>query len=223
MQRLDSVVIEPVSKTTACVIWLHGLGADGHDFAGVISELGLNENHGIRFIFPHAPSMPVTVNNGYKMPAWYDIYSQNLGSQQDLEGIINSSEKVNLLIEEQINKGVPADKIILAGFSQGGAVALFSNFHIKKKLAGIIAISCYLPVQDYISKNYSDIENNMPIAMMHGIYDDVVTLQLAESSVDELQKLGIGTHWKTYNIAHSVCKEELLDIGECIRLFLNLR
>ncbi|MDX1351380.1 MAG: alpha/beta hydrolase-fold protein [Thiomicrorhabdus sp.] len=210
-----SIIVEPTTPANAAVIWLHGLGADGHDFEGILPQLNLPKEHGIRFIFPHAPVQPVTVNGGMSMRSWYDIYSMTIAQKVDVDGINQSSELVNALIEQQVAQGIPANKIVLAGFSQGGLVVLHTALHSPQMLAGVMALSTYYPSvcqQESVSNL-----NIMPIYMAHGSFDQVIPLTLAEKSKDFLQHLGLQVEWHTYPMEHSVCMAEIEHIANWLK------
>ena len=198
----------------ASVIWLHGLGADGFDFAPVVDMLNLAQ---VRFILPHAPSMAVTRNNGYVMPAWYDLYAPSESQQEDLAGITRSEDYLNSLIENEIKRGIASDQIVLAGFSQGGAIALHSATRYPKKLAGVLALSTYLPLKATLAKQAHAANLATPIFMAHGRADDIISLDRALASRLSLQESGFSVQWHEYAMAHSVCAEEINDI----RLFLT--
>ena len=198
----------------ASVIWLHGLGADGYDFAPVVDRLNLAQ---VRFILPHAPSMAVTRNNGYVMPAWYDLYAHSESQEEDLAGITRSEDYINSLIENEIKRGIASDKIVLAGFSQGGAIALHSATRYPKKLAGVLALSTYLPLKATLAKQAHAANLATPIFMAHGRADDIISLDRALASRLSLQESGFSVQWHEYAMAHSVCAEEINDI----RLFLT--
>lgn len=203
-----SIVVEPTSPATSAVIWLHGLGADGHDFESILPQLNLPNNHGIRFIFPHAPVQPVTVNGGMEMRSWYDIYSMTIAEKVDIEGINQSAKVVNELIEQQMLKGIEPHKIVLAGFSQGGLVVLHSALHSKKMLAGVLALSTYYPSVCF-NESESNVAKNKAIFMAHGSYDQVIPLSVAEKSRDFLQQIGCELQWQTYPMEHSICMPEI--------------
>ena len=198
----------------ASVIWLHGLGANGYDFAPVVDMLNLAQ---VRFILPHAPSMAVTRNNGYVMPAWYDLYAPSESQQEDLAGITRSEDYLNSLIENEIKRGIASDQIVLAGFSQGGAIALHSATRYPKKLAGVLALSTYLPLKATLAKQAHAANLATPIFMAHGRADDIISLDRALASRLSLQESGFNVQWHEYAMAHSVCAEEINDI----RLFLT--
>lgn len=198
-----------MSNINASVIWLHGLGADGYDFEPIVAQLQLPN---VRFILPHAPVMPVTINNGYAMPAWYDLYGLTAGSSEDEAGIQASQHYVNTLIQKEIDSGIPAHKIVIAGFSQGGAMALYTALRYPKTLAGILALSTYLPLKARLAGELNPANQATPIFMAHGIYDEVISLATSQTSRDLLQSRQISVTWHEYNMAHSVCAEEIADI-----------
>jgi phospholipase/carboxylesterase len=196
-------------EVRASVIWLHGLGADGYDFATVVDMLNLAQ---VRFILPHAPTMAVTRNNGYVMPAWYDLYAPSESEQDDLVGITRSEDYLNSLIENEIKRGIASDKIVLAGFSQGGAIALHTATRYPKKLAGVLALSTYLPLKATLAKQAHAANLATPIFMAHGRADDIISLDRALASRLSLQESGFTMQWHEYAMAHSVCAEEINDI-----------
>ena len=190
------------------IIWLHGLGATNDDFISIIDELKLPDEISIRFIFPQAPLRSVSLNGGYLMPAWYDIFSLDRNSEEDESGICASEKILHGLIEKEVERGISSDHIFLAGFSQGGAMALHTGIRYPKKLAGIIALSTYLPLRAHITK----MTYKLPILMAHGKQDTVVTLAIAELSKKLLVENGYSVAWHDYNMEHSVCLEEIEDI-----------
>ena len=210
---LPCIEIETAPNPQASVIWLHGLGADGNDFASVVPQLDLAGCLPIRFVFPSAPSMPVTINGGYVMPAWYDIAAPDLNLKQDVKGIQKSAIAIAALIKEEINKGIPSNKIVLAGFSQGCAMALYIGLSFPQTLAGIMALSGYLP----LAENFLNFRNranfNTPIFMGHGVWDPVVIPQRGEDSHALLKQHGYQVNWQTYPMEHSVHPTELADIS----------
>lgn len=216
--RLPTVEIEPSIPAKASIIWLHGLGANGHDFVEVVSELHLPKELGVRFIFPHAPARPVTVNQGMVMPAWYDINHDLI--KEDEPGIRAAEEQVRDLIVHEQQRGIPANKIVLAGFSQGGAVALQCGLRFPDRLAGIMALSTYLPLAKTVEKEASPKNKDVPILMLHGIMDPVIYLQWAEFSSSLLKGLGYHVTWRSYPMAHSVCPEEISDISKWLQKVL---
>ena len=213
---LDYEISEIGSKLEYCVIWLHGLGADGHDFFSIVPQLNLPAQPGIRFIFPHAPRQPVTINGGYVMRAWYDIIAPDLTMRQDKAGILRSAELIREIIDEQIQQGIARDKIVLAGFSQGGAMALHIGLRETNGLAGIMALSCYLPLADELPVPEAA-DNDLPIFMAHGNCDAIVPLQAGVTSKDMLKTQGYPITWKDYPMEHSVCAEEIADISEWLQ------
>lgn len=212
-ESADAVELIPDTTATAAVIWLHGLGADGFDFVPIVQELRLPASMPVRFIFPHARTRPVTINNGFVMRAWYDIKGLGPGRAEDDAGIRESEGVVKQYIEQQIAQGIPASRIVLAGFSQGGAIALQTALRYPQRLAGVLALSTYLPLHASVSAEASGANRDVPVLMCHGSYDPVVPLQLAEASRDILQGLGYRIEWQTYPMEHSVCMEEVAAIS----------
>ncbi|MDQ6968341.1 MAG: carboxylesterase [Mariprofundaceae bacterium] len=212
---LPSLTIETAPNPTASIIWLHGLGADGHDFEPVVAELGLPKDLAVRFIFPHAPAMPVSINGGYIMPAWYDIKQQDLGIEHDADGVHASATRIQMLIDQEIMHGIPANRIILAGFSQGAAMALYAGLRQTEPLAGMMALSGYI----LLPNEFASISSNnlqTPIFMAHGVHDSVVLFEWGESSYRKLQEKGCTVDWHTYPMEHSLCDAEINDIGKWI-------
>ncbi len=218
---LPALVIEPPLPATASVIWLHGLGADGHDFEPIVPELGLG-GAPIRFIFPHAPERPVTVNMGYVMRAWYDIRSPDLSQEQDEAGTRESEQQLRAWIAHEIERGIPAQRIILAGFSQGGAIVLHTGLRYPERLGGIMALSTYLPLADTVDDEQHAANTDLPIFMAHGQQDPIIPLALAEQSRMTLTTLGHSVEWHDYPMPHSVCREEISAIAEWLRQKLEL-
>ena len=210
---LPRIELESAPNPTAAVIWLHGLGADGNDFAGLVPELDLAGCQPIRFIFPHAPSIPITINGSYVMPAWYDLYGMDLVSRQDDRGIQKSEWAINALIESEVARGVPYERIVLAGFSQGCAMALHTALRLPHTLAGVMALSGYLPLADRFPSERHAANAHTPIFMAHGTQDPVVVIQRGEESRDALAKLGHPVQWHTYPMPHSVHPREIADIS----------
>lgn len=210
---LPRVELESAPQPTAAVIWLHGLGADGHDFAGLVPELDLSNCPPIRFVFPHAPSMPVTVNGGYVMPAWYDILGPDLVSQQDAAGIQASERAIVALIAQEVARGIPAERIVLVGFSQGCAMALHTALRLPQKLAGIMALSGYLPLADRLTAERHPANGSTPVFMAHGTQDPVVVIARGEASRDALAELGQPVEWHSYPMPHSLHPREITDIS----------
>jgi len=197
------------------VIWLHGLGADGHDFEPIVNQLELSLP--IRFIFPHAPARSITINNGMNMPAWYDIASPQIDQLEDKAGIQESQQSILKLIEREIERGVNSHNIILAGFSQGGAIALHTALRLNKPLAGIMGLSTYLPLIDSVEKELNEANKNTPIFLAHGNRDPVIPIQLATTMESFLQKLTYDITLHQYEMEHSVCAEEIADISLWIK------
>jgi phospholipase/carboxylesterase len=210
---MEAVEIETGSPPQAAVIWLHGLGADAHDFEPVVPELGLPAAKPVRFIFPNAPQRPVTINMGMRMRAWYDILQMG-GGPEDEAGIRESQVLLEKLISTQKQKGIPARKIVLAGFSQGGAIALQTAPRHAERLAGVMALSTYLPLQRKLQQERNPMNNDLPVFMAHGSYDPMIPMVRAMQSRDALQALGYPVEWREYPMPHSVCPEEIADIAE---------
>lgn len=203
------VLVEPETPANAAVIWLHGLGADGHDFEPIVPWLQLPAGLAVRFFFPHAPERPVTINNGLRMRAWYDISGGELQRREDEAGVRESGAALHRMIDAQIARGIPAQRIVLAGFSQGGAIALHAGLRYPDRLAGIAALSTYLPVPDALAAEAHAANRDTPILMAHGSADTVIPLGLAQRSAQRLQSLGHAVEWQIYPMAHSVCNEEI--------------
>lgn len=218
---LPSIEIETGPNPRHSVIWLHGLGADGHDFAPIVPELRLPEALPVRFIFPHAPVQPVTINGGMAMRAWYDILVPNLVRIEDEKGIRISEQGVRALIDREISRGIPSEKIVLAGFSQGCAMTLHTGLRAPYKLAGLMALSGYLPLLDMAERELHPINVDTPVYMAHGSYDPVVTIDRAEASLKKMTELGFKVQWHTYPMPHSVCPEEINDIAVFLRSVLT--
>lgn len=218
---LPRIEIESAPNPTAAVIWLHGLGADGNDFAALVPELDLGDCPPIRFVFPHAPSIPVTLNSGYVMPAWYDIAGTDLISRQDAAGIQKSARAISLLIEHEISRGIPARNIVLAGFSQGCAMALHTGLRFPQRLAGIMALSGYLPLADTFAAERATANADTPVFMAHGSMDPVVIPARGEASRDLLGQLGHPVQWHSYPMQHSVHPREVADISAFLARVLN--
>lgn len=221
MTALPCIEIETAPNPSAAVIWLHGLGADGNDFVPIIPQLHLSECPAIRFVFPSAPSMAVTVNGGYVMPAWYDITGRDLTDREDVTGIHQSAIAISELIEREKNRGVAYQKIVLAGFSQGCAMSLQVGLRYPHALAGIMALSGYLPLAKSLLTERNEANSQTPIFMAHGIWDAVVVPERAEASVDTLEKLGYRVDWNTYPMEHSLHPDELVDISRFLTMVLS--
>ena len=208
---LDAIEITTGPKPRLAVLWLHGLGADGHDFEPIVPELGLSVP--VRFVFPHAPVRPVTINGGMAMRAWYDILGFDRRAREDAAGIRASAAAVTELVDHEIERGMSSDRIVLAGFSQGGAIALHTALREPRPLAGVLALSTYLPLAATLASERSAANARLPLFMAHGTDDGVLPLQLAETSRGALEALGYAVEWHAYPMAHSVCMEEIGAIG----------
>ena len=211
----DAVIKEPKTEHKASVIWLHGLGADGHDFEPIVPELNLPDELGVRFIFPNAPVRPVTINGGMAMRAWYDVKAPNLREQEDVESRTESDALIIQYINAEMEKGIPANKIILAGFSQGGAITLHTGLRFPEKLAGLLALSTYLPLTSQLEKEATEYKD-IPIMMAHGIADPVIPVDQGKASCQTLKELGYDVDWSEYMMQHAVCLEEINAIGKWI-------
>jgi phospholipase/carboxylesterase len=207
---VEAIEIQTGSKPAASIIWLHGLGADGHDFEPIVPELKLAKP--VRFVFPHAPARPVTINQGMRMRAWYDILQLG-GGPEDEAGIRASQRMIEKLISEEKGKGLPAAKIVMAGFSQGGAIALQTALRYPERFAGVLALSTYLPLAGSLQSERSPANQDIPIFMAHGRYDDIIPLRRAEESRRLLEAAGYRVEWHEYPMPHSVCAEEIADIA----------
>ncbi|MCL2207941.1 MAG: alpha/beta hydrolase [Fibromonadales bacterium] len=211
---LGSIIKETAKNPNATVIWLHGLGADGHDFADIAPELGLPQGAAIRFIFPHAPIMPVSINNGYEMHAWFDIIHMDLEQEPDIEGIEKSSKLIDELIDAEIEKGISSEKIILIGFSQGGVIALHTATRYGKKLAGAASLSAFFPTAQTMPLNA--VNSKIPVFFGHGNFDNVLPAELSQKAFEFLLANGNPVERYTYHMQHSVCMEELQVLGKWI-------
>ena len=209
---LQTIEIETRPKPSHSVIWLHGLGADGNDFVPIVQELQLPQS-GIRFVFPHAPMRAVTVNGGFVMRAWYDIVSHDIARKEDELGLRQSQNMIEELIGREAARGVPANKVVLAGFSQGGVIALQTALRQPRRLAGVMSLSAYLPLVQKIEQERHAANNDIPVFLGHGTSDNVVPLVLGKASRDQLIKMGYDVDWHQYPMAHSVCAEELQDLS----------
>lgn len=215
------ITLTPEVPATASVILLHGLGADGGDFVPIARELGLPDSLSVRFVFPHAPLRPVTVNNGYVMRAWYDIKSFTPEGRADLAGTVESSRRVASCIDRELERGVPASRIVLSGFSQGGAMALYAGLRYPSRLAGLLAMSCYLPFAEHLAAEKSAANDSVPILLCHGRRDPVVPVAMGEEARDALRANGFRPEWREYPIEHSVSMEEIGDVGRWLRQRLD--
>lgn len=220
-ELLPAVEINPPGPARASVIWLHGLGADGYDFAGIVPELRLDPALGIRFILPHAPQMPVTINGGYVMRAWYDIRRPDLRETEDAAGIRASATAIEQLIAREKEAGIPAHRIVLAGFSQGGAIVLHTGLRHHEPLGGILALSTYLPLADDAATEMHKQSLTTPIMMAHGTADTLVPWMAGCKSRDLLRSFGYQVEWREYPMPHSVCSEEVEDIAHWLKRVLE--
>jgi len=214
---LSTVEIETGHKPQHVILWMHGLGADGNDFVPIINELTVSSKKPIRFIFPHAPERPVTINGGYVMRAWYDIYGANISASEDETGIRDSQEAIDALIENELQSGVASTHIVLAGFSQGGAMALQAGLRQKNKLGGIMALSSYLPLSASLHHEAQAANVETPLFMAHGTHDAVVPITLATSSKEKLLQAHYAVEWHEYTMEHSVCGQEINDIDQWLQ------
>jgi phospholipase/carboxylesterase len=213
-EPLSCVEIEPRVPARSAVVWLHGLGADGHDFEPIVPLLGLDDDLGVRFVFPHAPRRPVTINMGLVMPAWYDILSLDLRRDHDEKGIRESAGLVRDLIARENERGVPNERIVLAGFSQGGAIALHVGLRHEETFAGIMALSCYLVREEELETERSEANRETPIFQAHGVADPMVPVQRGEASHRRLVEWGYDAEWHTYEMGHEVHPDEIRAIGK---------
>ena len=218
MSYLPCVEVKPRTPADAAVIWLHGLGADGHDFVPIVPELSLPDSAAIRFVFPHAPSMPVTINNGMVMPAWYDILDMSIEKKLDEDQLLASAEKIRVLIDREIERGIDSSRIVIAGFSQGGAVAYQTALTYPEPLAGLLAMSTYFATCESISPRQEN--KGLPIQIYHGTMDPVVPEPLGKIAYGRLKEKGYNANYKTYPMQHGVCAEEVMDVSKWIRKIL---
>jgi len=222
---LETIELETGANPAAAVIWMHGLGADGNDFVPIVKELDLSGAPAIRFIFPHAPMMPVTINNGYVMRAWYDVSFGDLEGRTkraDEQGVRQSQAQIGQLIARETGRKIPSEKIVVAGFSQGGAIALQTGLRYPRKLAGVMALSCYLPCADSLTTEAAPANTKTPVLMAHGTQDPVVPYAMGKNSSDMLVKAGYAVEWHDYPMQHSVCLEEVRDIGAWLTRVLRV-
>ena len=197
-----------------CVIWLHGLGADGRDFGDLPGMLNLPAQMAIRFLFPHAPMRPITLNGGMTMRGWYDLTGLEASRKEDLDGLQASSELVAALIRQEVARGIPADQILLGGFSQGGALSLYLGLRYPNRLAGIVGLSTYLPAASRVRAERSEVNQNTRVFMGHGLHDPMVSFQSGDASRRLLEELGYPITWRTYPMQHSICESEMRDLAE---------
>jgi phospholipase/carboxylesterase len=216
-EQLSTVEIHPESEHKYSVIWLHGLGADGHDFEGLVPDLHLAAKAHIHFIFPEAPIQPVTINGGMAMRSWYDILEMSLDRKVDIGGIYQSARLIEPLIRQEIDKGIPSTNILLAGFSQGGVIALHVGLRYPDQLAGIIALSTYLPTLEQLNTERSACNNATPIFMAHGIIDPIVAVESGKAAFDKLKSMNYNIKWHDYLMEHSLCVDEIQHLS----MFIN--
>ena len=219
MSFLPCVEIEPKAPATASVIWLHGLGADGHDFEPIVPELRLPETLPVRFVFPHAPSIPVTINGGMVMPAWFDIRGMDLDTAIDETGLLESAAAARALIEREVERGIAPERIVLAGFSQGGAVVLHTALSYPKKLAGLMVLSSFFAASKALNPHPAN--SDIPIHVFHGTQDPMAPETLGQQSVAALKAMGYQPKYKTYPMPHAVCPEEIADISSWLQQRLS--
>jgi len=220
-ELLECVECEPEGPARSSVIWLHGLGADGHDFESIVPELRLGDELAVRFVFPHAPERPVTINGGMVMRAWYDILGMDIRRDEDEEGLRTSEAQVRALVEREVSRGVSEERIVLAGFSQGGAIALQAGVRHPRRLAGIMALSTYLPLPEKLEAEASPANRDCPVFMAHGAQDPVVPFEGGQLSKEALEAQGYEIEWREYPMPHSVCMEEIADAATWLTRVLS--
>jgi phospholipase/carboxylesterase len=219
MTLLPAIELETSPNPDSTVIWLHGLGADGNDFAPIVPELNLPADMSIRFIFPHAPTMPVTINGGFVMPAWYDILEMTIDRKVDITGLMVSADKITAFVDRELERGIISEKIVIAGFSQGGAVAYQVALSCEKPLGGLLAMSSYFATADLIG--YSEVNKGIPIRVQHGEYDPVVPEHLGRKATSQLIKNGYSVSYQNYPMEHSVCPQQIRDISAWLQTILH--
>jgi phospholipase/carboxylesterase len=217
---LETIEVETGPNPDAAIIWLHGLGADGHDFEPVVPELVARGTRAWRFVFPNAPVRPVTINGGMRMRAWYDIKGLDRAAAEDVSGFRDSDNQIRQLIGREVSRAIPTTRIVLAGFSQGGAVSLYTAPRFKEKLAGVMALSCYLPCRSSFTAEVAPANAATPILMAHGQMDPVIPMSLGLTSRDFLKTQGYAVEWRDYPMPHSVCPAEIADIREFLQRVL---
>lgn len=217
---LSAVELETGSHPTHTILWMHGLGADGNDFVPIVRELELPPSSRIRFVFPQAPMRPVSINGGFVMRAWYDVTSSNLSRHEDATSLRDSQRAIEALIEREKRNGIAPERIVLAGFSQGGAMALQTGLRHPEKLAGIMALSCYLPLAPTLAAEAHPANSTTSIFMAHGSHDSVIPMALAAAARQQLLESGYAVEWHEYPMAHAVCTEEIASIGEWLKRIL---
>ena len=211
---LETVEVEPDRPADACVLWMHGLGADGHDFESLVPELRLEASPAVRFVFPHAPIRPVTINGGQRMRAWYDIAGFDRRAPTDEAGIRESAAALGELVRRERERGIPAERIVVAGFSQGGAMALFLGPRWPERLGGVVALSTYLPLPHTLAKEAHPANAAVPLFQAHGSFDPLVPQALGEQTRETLRALGYDVDWRSYPMPHSLCAQEVEDLRE---------
>ena len=218
----ESITLNPShQESTASVIWLHGLGADGRDFEPIVPELALLEERGVRFIFPNAPFRPVTANGGMRMRAWYDFLDWGFSGQEDEQGLQGSEQRLLAFIQNEEAQGIPRERIFLAGFSQGGAVALYTGLRAAQPLGGLVILSAYLPMANSFVAPFNREGMKTPLFMAHGRLDSIIPWPLAESARERLRVLGCAVEWRSYAMPHAVCPEEIRDISRFLHQALD--
>ena len=221
MSELETIEMETGAAPTAAVVWLHGLGADGNDFVPIVKELRLPPQPAIRFVFPHAPMMPVTINNGYVMRAWYDVTFDGLDRRPDARGIVAAQTAIEALLAREKGRGIAAERIVLAGFSQGGAITLQAGLRHAERLAGLMVLSSYLPLPETLAAEAAAANTATSIFMAHGTDDPVIQIDLAQRSRALLAERGYPLEWHEYPMPHSVCLEEIQDISRWLQRVLS--
>jgi phospholipase/carboxylesterase len=216
----ETVEVETGRDPAGSVIWLHGLGADGHDFEPIVPDLVRPGDRALRFVFPHAPIRPVTLNGGFAMRAWYDIVALDRSGPEDESGVRGAEATVASLIRRENARGIPSERIVLAGFSQGGAVALFAGTRYPQKLAGLMGLSCYLVLARRLAAERAAANQGTPVFLAHGLQDPVVAPSLGEDARRDLSAAGYAVEWHTYGMPHSVCPQEVADIATWLRRVL---
>lgn len=214
---LETIEIPPKSPHTRTIILMHGLGANGHDFEGIVPELHLPDDLGIHFVFPNAPIQPVTINGGMKMRSWYDVLDLSVSRAVNMADIYKSSKGIHLLIQKEMDKGILPKNILLAGFSQGGVLALHTGLRFSHALAGILALSTYLPTLPMLKTEQSVCNKNIPIMMAHGSFDPVIPIESAKETYEKLAEMNYPIEWHEYPMEHSLCMEEILRISTFIQ------
>jgi len=218
---VENYVYPPGGTADASIIWLHGLGADGKDFVAIKDQLGLAANHTVRFIFPNAPFRPITINNGMVMRGWYDVYQIDILANEDSTGIVQANQLLQGIIEQELQLGIESTRIILAGFSQGGAVCLHSGLRLAQPLAGIIALSTYQPLACTLAQERHLANQQVPIFLAHGLFDPVIPLNFGKKTMQQLRNLNYNVTWRTYPMQHTATEQEIIDIGNFIQQCLN--